>query len=88
VPADRVVDVQFRSFMPTVRDDQLDLREAQARVGARRGENDARVLRRHPQDKHGSHTYTFADTGLDERAMRERVRRYQEYFDVPSESLG
>ena len=27
----------------------------------------------------------FADTGLDEGEWRERARRYQEYFDVPSE---
>ena len=41
-----------------------------------------------PRDKHGTHTYTFAETGLDEGEWRERARRYQEYFDVPSESLG
>ena len=31
---------------------------------------------------------TFAETGLDEGELRERVRRYQEYFDVPSERLA
>ena len=41
-----------------------------------------------PQDKHGTHTYTFAETGLDEGKLREQARRYQDYFDVPSESLG
>ena len=43
-------------------------------------------LAAHPQDEHGRHHYTFADTELDEGAWRERSRRYQEYFDVPSES--
>jgi hypothetical protein len=37
------------------------------------------------QDKHGRHAYTFADTGLDAGEWRERARRYQQYFDVPSE---
>ena len=45
-------------------------------------------LAANPQDKHGGHRYTFAETGLDEGALRERVRRYQEYFDVPSEPLA
>jgi hypothetical protein len=31
--------------------------------------------------------YTFAETGLDAGELRERARRYQEYFDVPSEPL-
>jgi hypothetical protein len=41
----------------------------------------------HTQDKYGTHRYTFADTGLDEGKMRERARRYQEHFGVPSEQL-
>ncbi len=32
--------------------------------------------------------YTWADTGLDERALRERAAPYQEYFGVPSEALA
>ena len=42
-------------------------------------------LAANPQDKHGLHRYSFADTELDAGAWRERARRYQEYFDVPSE---
>ena len=41
----------------------------------------------HPQDRYGKHAYTFAATELDEGALRERARRYQEYFAVPSEKL-
>ncbi|HEX5095635.1 MAG TPA: sulfotransferase, partial [Acidimicrobiia bacterium] len=40
------------------------------------------------QDKHGSHTYTWADTGLDMGAVRERAKKYQDYFDVTSESFA
>jgi hypothetical protein len=40
-----------------------------------------------PRDRHGAHEYTWADTGLDERAWRARAARYQEYFGVQDESL-
>lgn len=46
-------------------------------------------LAAHPGDQAGSlKRYSFAETGLDEGALRERVREYQEYFDVESEPLG
>jgi hypothetical protein len=88
VPARRVVDVHFGAFMAdplaTIRGIYerfgLELtREAEARM--------RRFLAEHPADKHGGHRYRFADTGLDEGALRERARRYQRYFDVPSEPL-
>ena len=44
-------------------------------------------LASNPSDRHGTHTYSFADTGLDADEIRERSRRYQEFFDVPSEQL-
>jgi hypothetical protein len=39
----------------------------------------------HSDDEHGKHSHRFEDTGLDVAEARERVKRYQEYFDVPSE---
>jgi hypothetical protein len=39
-----------------------------------------------PQDKHGPHSYSFADLGLDSTAVRARFTRYQEYFTVPDEA--
>ncbi len=89
VPADHVVDVQFREFMSdpfaTIGAiyERLGLEleaDAEKRMRAFLGDN--------PQDKHGTHAYTFADTGLDEGELREQARPYQEYFDVPSESPG
>ncbi len=89
VPADRVVDVQFRAFMAdpfaTIHTiyERLGLElepDAEKRMRAFLGDN--------PQDKHGTHTYTFAETGLDEGTLRAQAKRYQDYFDVPSESLG
>jgi hypothetical protein len=44
-------------------------------------------LAENPQEKHGGHSYSFADTGLDAGALRERTRSYQEFFDVPDEAL-
>ena len=89
VPADRVVDVQFRAF---VADPLATVRTAYERFGfALSPAVEARMqafLAANPQEKHGGHRYAFADTGLDAGAMRERARRYQEYFDVPSEGLG
>ena len=44
-------------------------------------------LAANPKEKHGGHTYSFADTGLDADALRERTRSYQEFFNVPDEAL-
>jgi len=89
VDKERVVDVQFAEFMAepfatigTIYD-KLGLEltaETEQRMRA--------FLAAHPADKYGKHTYTFSATGLDEGALRARARRYQEYFDVPSEPLG
>jgi hypothetical protein len=88
VGAGRVVDVQFRDFMAepfaTIHGiyERIGLElspEAEARMRAFLAEN--------PRDKHGTHEYRFSDTGLDAGELRERSRRYQEYFDVASEPL-
>jgi hypothetical protein len=88
VRAERVVDVQFQEFMAdpfgTVRDvyERLGLEltaGAEQRMRAFHADN--------PRDKHGRHRYCLADTGLDVGGLRERARRYQEYFDVASEPI-
>ncbi len=88
VPADRVIDVQFSAFMA---DPFGTIRIIYERLGR---ELDATTERRmrdflaaHPGDR-GGQRYTFADTGLDAGKLRERVRRYQEHFDVPSERVA
>ena len=89
VPADRVVDVQFAAFMArAVRDDPRRLRTARSRAHRRsRRRACARSWPRTRSDRFGGHHYTWAETELDEGEWRERAARYQEYFDVPSESL-
>lgn len=88
VAAENVVDVHFGAFMAdpfgTIRGiyDRFGMElttEAEDRMRSFYAAN--------PSDKHGAHTYTFADTGLDEGEMRERARRYQEYFDVAAEAV-
>jgi hypothetical protein len=50
--------------------------------------NMRRFLAAHPGDPSGSlKRYSFADTGLDEAALRERARPYQEYFDIETEPI-
>ncbi len=88
VPADRVVDVQFRSFMA---DPFATIHSIYEKLGLELAPEAEQRMRAffaaNPSDKHGTHAYTFADTGLDEGAWRERAQRYQDYFGVPSESL-
>jgi Sulfotransferase family len=88
VPADRVVDVQFRAFMA---DPWATIAEIYDRLGLElTAESEGRMrafLAEHGQDEAGRHAYSFAETGLDEGPLREQARRYQDYFDVPSESL-
>jgi hypothetical protein len=89
VPADRVVDVQFADFMtepfPTIR-------RVYSMLGLKLSDDAEQRMRtflaEHPRDRYGEHAYTFADTELDAGELRERARRYQEYFDVPSEPLA
>jgi hypothetical protein len=88
VASDRVVDVQFADFMS----DQIGtIRTIYDRFGMElTPEVEERMrtfLAEHPQDKHGTHAYTFADTGLDAVETRERAQRYQAYFDVASERV-
>jgi hypothetical protein len=86
VTPERVVDLQFREF---VADPFTTIHQVYDRLGLElTAESETRMrdfLARNPADSHGTHSYSFADTGLDAGELRERARRYQEYFDVPSE---
>ena len=86
VPAERVIDVQFRDFLA---DPLRTVRGIYARLGLELSPDAEQRMRAfiaaNPQDKHGLHQYTFADTALDTGEWRERSRRYQQYFDVASE---
>ena len=82
----RVIDIQFREL---VSDPLGTVRRVYEFAGIEMTDAAATAIRGHwddnPADKHGKHEHRFSETGLDLDAHRERVRRYQEHFDVPSE---
>ena len=89
VPADRVVDIQYATLvvdpLATIRELyahwDLELRpEVAGRMRA--------FLEEHGQHRHGVHRYAFGDTGQSAERIRDRSRRYREYFDVPEEPLA
>jgi len=86
VPADQAIDVLFADFMT---DPMATVRNIYQRLGieltADAEQAMTAFMRANPQDKHGGHRYTFADTGLDAGELRERVQRYQDHFGVPNE---
>jgi hypothetical protein len=89
IPKDRVIDVQFQEFMAdpfaTIRAiyDHWDAEltpDAEARMRAFLGSS--------ARDKHGSHRYDWADTGLSDGEWRERCSRYTDYFDVAVDPIS
>ena len=86
VRPDRVIDVQFGEYLA----DPLGVvRRIYEKFDIELTADAAQRMRSHldanPADKHGKHSHKFEDTGLDLAEEREKVRRYQEYFEVPSE---
>jgi hypothetical protein len=87
LPPSRVVDLQFRDL---IQDPVAQVRRMYAQfemelspvVAARM----AAYVASNPSDRDGRHTHDVSETGLDVAAEREKVRRYQEYFDVPSDA--
>jgi len=87
IPERQVMDIQFRAFMA---DPIACVRTIYERFGLELTPDAERRMRAflaaNPDDKHGKHSYRFADTGLDLGEQRERAASYQRFFDVPSES--
>jgi hypothetical protein len=88
--ADQVIDVQFEDFMadPFATIGQVYDRLGRKFTPAVEGRMRA-FLADHPGDGGGGGTrYTFADTGLDAMALRQRATEYQEFFGVESEDVS
>jgi GrpB-like predicted nucleotidyltransferase (UPF0157 family) len=87
IPDGRVIDVQFADF---VKDPWTTIKDIYASLGRElkpQAEQKMRdFLAANPGDG-GRGRYTWADTGLDAGEVRERVRAYQERYDVPTEEL-
>jgi hypothetical protein len=82
----RIIDVSFYQFMdaPLEQVQRIyDFFELELSSSIRNRMQD--YLNTHTADQHGAHRYDFHDFGLDVAEERERVRPYQEYFDVPAE---
>jgi hypothetical protein len=88
IAAHRVMDVHYNAF---IADPFSTIRAIYDRLGAELSlESEARMrafLAQNQADKHGRHRYSFADTGLDAGELREKSRRYRDYFDVRSEPV-
>ncbi|NKZ11284.1 Sulfotransferase family protein [Mycobacterium sp. 88mf] len=88
VDPSRVVDIRFADFM---RDQVGTVEHVYNELGmpftddVHRRATDFLAADQH--DRRGGHRYTFAATGLDPQEWRERARPYQEFFDIPSETL-
>lgn len=88
VPAGQAVDVLFSDFL---RDPMAVVRTIYERLGIELTDAAEKAmhafLAANPKEKHGGHSYSFAETGLDAGLLRERTRAYREFFDVPEETL-
>jgi len=88
VPAGQAVDVLFSDFL---RDPMAVVTTIYERLGIELSDEADKAMRAflaaNPQEKHGGHRYSFAETGLNANLLRERTRAYQEFFDIPEETL-
>lgn len=88
VKSDRAVDLQFAEFMTDPFGTIGAIYDALGLELTKTTEQRMReYLAANPKGAHGVHTYTWEATELDQGEMRERARRYQEYFEVPNEPL-
>ena len=88
LPESQVVDLYFQDF---IKDQVGTVRRAYQHFGLELSDVAAKAMQSflddNPADKHGTHQYGLADTGMDEQHLREMFHNYQSYFDIPSEVL-
>ena len=86
VPAGQVIDVSYSDLVGEPEATMSSLYDA---LGWEFGRNDAARIADHlgarPKDRHGTHAYSFDDTGLDRDEVRAWYTEYQERHDVPNE---
>ena len=86
---EQVIDIHFREFMADAAGqveriyDQFGFEFSDSFRDSIQG-----YIADHPADKYGGHLHRFSDTGLDEDAEREKVGKYQAYFDVHPEPVS
>jgi hypothetical protein len=88
LPEDQVIDLYFKDF---IGDQVGTVRRAYQHFGLELPDTAAQAMQsfldENPADKHGKHLYSLADTGMDERSLRELFSNYQSYFDIPEEEV-
>lgn len=86
VPAGKAIDLTFADLMADTFGTIGGLYDRLGRELTAETEAAMRsFLADNPSDKHGTHTYSFADTGLDVTESRARVAAYDAFFGVPPE---
>jgi hypothetical protein len=86
IASDRIIDISFYEFMdaPLAQVQRIyDFFELELPASARQRMES--YLKLNTAEQHGAHQYDFHDFGFDLAEERERVRPYQEYFNVRSE---
>ena len=86
IPPERVIDIDFYGFME---DPIMEVQKIYAGFDLAFTEETRSSMQEylsiHSATQHGSHGYSFADTGLDVGEERERIAPYQAFFDTPVE---
>jgi hypothetical protein len=86
IPADRVVDLDYVEFVADpIRAIRGVYEHWDAELTPAVEDRMRAFLAEHGQAKHGRHRYSLADAGLPVGELRERARRYSDYFDVTPE---
>ena len=89
IPTSQVMDVHFSDFM---KDPVAMISAIYSNFGRELAPAAAQKMQqfldRNPSDKHGQHSYSFSDTGLDFAQERERFKAYQQCYKVKSEAHG
>ncbi|BBY57073.1 hypothetical protein MSAR_02090 [Mycolicibacterium sarraceniae] len=87
IAQDRIINVRFADF---TRDPFATIGTIYERLGQELTPVAEQLMREHLSNNAGDgrgKRYTWTDTGLDAAELREKVRAYQERYDVPSEQL-
>jgi hypothetical protein len=86
VPNDQIVDTQFLDLMA---DPVAMLRRVYEQLGMEWPGGHDRVITEYlaakPKAKHGAHTYTFADVGLDQEHVRSSFAAYVAHYGIREE---
>lgn len=88
IPESQIVDLYFKDFIT----DQIGtVRRAYNHFGLELSTTASNAMEKflddNAADKHGKHLYSFEDIGMSEQYVRELFKEYQDYFNIPFESL-